>query len=246
MLNGDEGFLGLDDWGEEPLAAKGDLRVVRSSRQELTHMILTKHYAQRLPSVSHAYAIKRGVRLVGGLTIGKPASRPLCVGVAGKEFAPQVYELNRLISDGTTGRNDLSWFVGAVLRDLATEELILVSFADEGAGHNGYIYQATNWVYTGMSPGRTDKYVPGGKHPRHYTDEYPHLRKVRTAKHRYVFAPNKRVRKVFMRNLKYPVMPYPKGENSRYELGTRIIDKVLDLRTGLLHDDSPGLAGFLG
>src|SRR5699024_1560582 len=104
-------------------------------------------------------------------------------------------------------------------------------------GHHGYIYQATNWLYTGVSPGRTDKYMPGGKHPRHYTEDYAHLRKIRTEKHRYVFVPNKRFRKEIMREMNYPVKPYPKGVNNRYTLGSRIIDKVLDTRTGIIYDD---------
>ena len=223
------------------IAERGGLTVEIGTRNLLADMILTKHYAQRMPPVSYAYAMRRDGNLIGGLTIGKPASRPLCVGLAGEKYAPNVYELNRLITDGTTDKNDLSWFVGASLRDLSSERIVLVSFADAGAGHHGYIYQATNWVYTGVSPGRTDKYMPGGKHPRHYTEEYAHLRKIRTAKHRYVFVPNKRFRKEIMREMNYPVMPYPKGANDRYTLGARIIDKVLDTRTGIIYDDSPSL-----
>lgn len=44
-----------------------------------------------------------------------------------------------------------------------------------------------------------------------------------------------------MQNLRYPVLPYPKGENQRYTLGVRIVNKVLDTRTGIIHDDTPAL-----
>mgnify|MGYP006969545401 FL=1 len=27
----------------------------------------------------------------------------------------------------------------------------VVSYADDSRGHNGYIYQATNWIYTGKN-----------------------------------------------------------------------------------------------
>lgn len=145
----------LLDTSATTLSARGDLTVETATRGTLSNLILTKHYAQRMPPTSYAYALRRNGALIGGMTIGKPASRSLCVGLAGENYAPAVYELNRLITDGTTDRNDLSWFVGAALRDLSSERIALVSFADTGAGHHGYIYQATNWIYTGLSPGTT-------------------------------------------------------------------------------------------
>jgi len=214
-----------------------------ASRADVASLVLEKHYSQRMPPISRAFiATREGAdEPFMALTIGKPASRPLCVGIAGVQWAPNVFELNRLVTDGTNAPNELSWFVARSLRALADTNMVIVSFADTGAGHNGYIYQATNWDYLGESPGRTDRYMPGGKHPRHYTDEYLHLRKVRTTKHRYVHVPNRRVRRAFMRDLRYTVMSYPKGANSRYELGTRITDVVYDRNTGLYYADAPDL-----
>ena len=78
----------------------------------------------------------------------------------------------------------------------------------------------------------TDKFTPGGKHHRHSTDEHAHLRRVRTPKHRYVHVPNRRLRKRVMPDVKYPALPYPKGDNERYTLGERHRTTVLDTRTG--------------
>lgn len=214
------------------IASKDQFTVRESTRKELTSLILDKHYAGRLPSVSYAYALYHSGELVGGVTFGKPASPFLCIGIAGEQFAPYVYELNRLIADRELPKNTLSWFLGAVLKHLRSERVALVSFADDGVGHHGYIYQATNWVYTGKTKERTDKYMPGGKHARHYTEEWSHIRKVRTSKHRYVFVPNKALRREFMASLKYPTMPYPKGDNDRYTLGEKHRDTVIDTRTG--------------
>lgn len=120
------------------------------------------------------------------------------------------------------------------MRSLKQEDLVIVSFADEGAGHQGYIYQATNFIYTGKTKERTDKYMPGNKHPRHYTEEFKHLRKVRTAKHRYVyFTKSKELEK----SLKYPVLPYPKGKNKNYTLGARLKVKVLNKETGEVYEE---------
>lgn len=198
--------------------------------EETKDFILTKHYAQRMPSISFAYGLFKGTEKVGVLTIGKPASNPLCIGVCGAKHASKVYELNRLITEEDLDKNALSYFVGAVLRDLKSEKLIIVSYADTGAGHNGYIYQATNFIYTGKTKGRTDKYTPGNKHSRHYTEENAHLRKVRTPKHRYIFFTGDR--KKYLKVLNYPIMGYPKKENENYILGTRLKTKVLNKLTG--------------
>lgn len=207
-----------------------EYKVKRITYEETKDFILTKHYAQRMPSISYAYGLFKSGEKVGVLTIGKPASHSLCIGVCGKEYQSKVYELNRLITLDGLGENALSYFVGRALRDLRKEKLIVVSYADTGAGHNGYIYQATNFIYTGKTKERTDKYTPGNKHSRHYTDEYKHLRKVRTAKHRYVyFTGNK---KKYLKALNYPVMPYPKEENRNYILGERLKHTVINRDTG--------------
>ncbi len=195
------------------------------------HFLLNKHYAQRIPSISYAYGLFGSGELLGVLTIGKPASRPLCVGVCGPEYADKVFELNRLVVEDGLPRNTLSWFVSKVLKSLKHEDLVIISYADAGMKHHGYVYQATNFLYTGMSPGRTDKYMPGNKHPRHYNEEYSHLRKVRTPKHRYIYFTNKR-NKELRDALRYQVQPYPKGENGRYKLGERIKTQIIDRKTG--------------
>ena len=203
---------------------------IENNDKGLLDYLLTKHYAQRRPSISFAFALLKDSIPVGYLTIGKPASHSLCIGVCGKEFSSQVYELNRLITDDGLPPNTLSWFVSQVLRQLKNEELIIVSYADSGMNHHGYIYQATNFIYTGATKSRTDKYTPSGKHSRHYDDKYLHLRKVRTSKHRYVYFTKDKKR--YLKLLKYPALPYPKGKNQDYKLGERQKTKVINRETG--------------
>ena len=194
-------------------------------------MIMTKHYAQRLPSISWAFGLFLNHKLVGVCTFGKPASAPLCKGVCGKEYSDKVYELNRLIVICELPKNALSFFVGKCLKLLKPHDLIIVSFADDGVGHKGYIYQSTNFMYTGKSKERTDKYMPGNKHARHYTDEYSHIRKCRTSKHRYIYFTGKS-RKKYAKLLNYTIEPYPKGDNTYYTLGERIKTKCINKDTG--------------
>ena len=193
--------------------------------------ILNKHYAQRKPSISYAYGLYKDNELIGILTIGKPASNSLCEGVCGPQYKSNVYELNRLCVNDNLPKNTLSWFVSRVLKSLKNEDLIIISYADTGINHTGYIYQATNFIYTGATRERTDKYTPNGKHSRHYTDEFKHLRKFRSSKHRYIYFTSKKIKKECLPKLNYPIQEYPKTENKRYVLGERIKTKVINTIT---------------
>lgn len=207
-----------------------NIEVKKIKYEETKDFILNKHYASRMPSITFSFGLFINSKLEGVLTIGKPASNPLCIGVCGKEYSSKVYELNRLITNENLPQNTLSYFVSKCLKFLKNEDLIIVSFADTGMNHNGYIYQATNFLYTGITKERTDKYMPGNKHARHYTEDYKHLRKVRTAKHRYIYFTNKK-NKEMIRSLKYNILPYPKGINSNYVLGETIKTKILNKET---------------
>lgn len=132
-----------------------------------------------------------------------------------------MYELNRLCRVEEL-QEPLSEFVCACLRRLRAKNWIIVSFADRGMHHTGYIYQACNFYYTGCTKERTDKYVPGGKHSRHYKEELQwKYRLLRTSKHRYVYfaTHSKTLKKHWLKDLNYPILPYPKEQNQNYVLG---------------------------
>ena len=208
--------------------------VERVEYADTKDFILNKHYAQRMPSISYAFGLFIEKTLRGICTFGKPASHHLCWGICGKEHMDKVYELNRLVVDEGLPKNTLSQFVSKCLKHLKLDDLIIVSYADEGKGHHGYIYQATNWIYTGRTKRRTVKYTGKNKHSRHYDDSMNHIRKVRTAKHRYVYFTGKS-RRELLEALNYPIEKYPKGENTKYDLGTRIKDEIIDTRKGVTY-----------
>ena len=210
------------------------MRVEKIRYDDTKDFILNKHYAQRMPSISYAFGLFIDNVMRGVCTFGKPASPSLCKGICGEENKKHVYELNRLVVDDGLPKNTLSRFVSSCLRFLKKDDLIIVSFADEGKGHHGYIYQATNWIYTGKTKERTDKYSGKNKHSRHYDESMNHLRKVRTSKHRYVYFTGKS-KKLFLSDLNYPIESYPKGENSKYKLGTRLKEKIINTRDNLTY-----------
>lgn len=216
--------------GSEKIQIKlyeSEFEVCPVRHKDTKDFILNKHYAQRMPSISYAFGLFLFGKLEGICTFGKPVNNWLCRGVCGEEHSHRVFELNRLIVNEGLPKNTLSRFVSQCLKQLKKYDLIIVSYADEGKGHHGYIYQATNWIYTGKTKERTDKYIPDGKHHRHATDEYAHLRKVRTAKHRYVYFTGES-KKHFSELLKYDIHAYPKGINTNYTLGEKLKDKIIN------------------
>lgn len=189
--------------------------------------LVFKHYAKRMCSISYSFGLfdERGL-LVGVCTFGSPPSRSLCVGICGVDNAHRVNELNRLCTNEDLGKNALSYFVSQCL-GLLPSGLIIVSYADTSMGHHGYIYQATNWIYTGLSAKRTERYDPDNpnKHSKTVTESktlaYESLpSRNRPQKHRYVcFTGTKRDKRSLKGALRYSVENYPKGDNRRYDSG---------------------------
>lgn len=181
--------------------------------------ILNKHYAKRIPSISFSFGLFENGILIGVCTFGCPASRSLCVGVCGEDKASQVIELNRLCLNDHNEKNITSYFLSKSLKKLPGG-MIIVSYADTAQNHHGYIYQATNWIYTGATKERTDIGTEENKHSRHYVkgSDYSKNRKTRSSKHRYIyFTGTKKQIKKLKSKLKYKSEPYPKGQNINYD-----------------------------
>lgn len=204
---------------------------------EAVAFLLPRHYSGRKPVVSKAFGLIEDGVLQAVITYGKPASPSVCVGICGKEYSGNVYELNRMCRSDEY-RKPLSHFVSATLRMLKPLDWIVVSYSDTAMNHHGYVYQACNFLYTGTSAPHADKYVPDGSgHNRHAEsfdvrkDEFSVERSI---KHRYVYfcTKSKRLKREWMNSLRYPVLPYPKGDNSNYELGKFIGKTVVNNATG--------------
>ena len=176
--------------------------------------LLNKHYAKRMPSISYAFGLYDDDSLVGICTFGSPPSPSLCVGVCGEEHKNKVVELNRLILE-TDKPNSASFLVSQSLK-LLPKPSIVISYADTKQGHVGYIYQATNFFYTGATVERTDMGGIDGKHSRHAKD--PNIRVFRSSKHRYItFTGSRLQKKKLTKLLKYKTESYPKGKSKKYD-----------------------------
>ena len=187
--------------------------------EEVVPWILQKHYAKRLPSISYAFGLYEKNDLIGIVTYGMPASNSLCEGVCGVENKHLVIELNRLCLQ-KNNKNEASFLVSNSIK-LLPKPMVIVSYADTAQGHVGYVYQATNFIFTGTTKERTDMFAGEGKHSRHAAD--PSIRQFRSAKHRYIYIHGNKYQKKNLKNaLKYKQEPYPKGEIKRYDAGSTV------------------------
>lgn len=194
---------------------------------------LKKHYAKRLPPIEYAFGLFDNLGITQGIvTYGTPVSNTLRNLWNGTY---KLMELNRLVINEGLEKNVLSFLVSQSLKMLPNP-MVIVSYADTSKNHHGYIYQATNWIYTGLSVEFKDYYVKGMEHLHNGTimdmsrgkeNRVEWLRQKfgdnlimieRPRKHRYfTFIGNKKDCKKMKEMLPYKSQPYPKGENKRYD-----------------------------
>ncbi len=196
---------------------------VREISSKETHWwMLNIHYARRIPSITYAFGLIKDGELVGVVSYGTPASNTLCRGICGDDYEKTVVELNRLVLRDNLP-NEASRLVGKSLKMLPTP-LIVVSFADTKQDHLGIVYQATNFLYTGLSTKRNEWAVKGMEHihsrtlshgntldsiKEKYGDDFYY--RERSRKHRYIILLGNKTEKRKMRSLlRYEVQPYPK------------------------------------
>lgn len=198
--------------------------------ERITHhmameVVVANHYLHRKAPCSWAFGMfdKSNHQLVGVVVYGVSPSSTLLRGICGDDEAKNVYELTRLWIDDSVPKNGESWLIANTMAK--TDREIIVSFADSSQNHVGVVYQAANFIYTGLSSKFRDPKVRGLEHQHHATYAHGMTNKEvaekfgdrlyfvdRPRKHRYVyFATSKSRRKVLMRKLRYPVLPYPKA-----------------------------------
>jgi len=188
-------------------------------------MVVTNHYLHRKTSCSYSFGLFETDtdKLIGTIVYGIPASRQLQKGICGPDEANNVIEITRIWIEDSTPRNVESYLIGNTLKLVPKD--IVVSYAETDVGHIGYIYQATNFIYTGLSDRHVLWIIPGmaNAHSRHLFDSYGGINKAHEAlgdkmvaterprKHRYIyFNCNKTRKKELIGKLRYRIQDYPK------------------------------------
>lgn len=115
-------------------------------------LIERHHYSHRWPSSNILnYGVYHNKRLLGICTFGTGASNNLYRLVNNTERG-EYLELTRLWLHDKLPKNSESRVISICLRDITKrfpQYKWVVSYADTEQEHQGTIYQATNWIYTG-------------------------------------------------------------------------------------------------
>ena len=138
------------------------LTVRKISKSVAKDIIVKNHYSHLWTKVSYAIGLyieddshqffNSSDKLIGVACYGDPIGR-----LSGQSITPlldrtEVLELVRVFVFDDYGSNIESWFLGQTFQWLRTnvpQIKGLISYSDPKEGHNGTIYQATNWLYQG-------------------------------------------------------------------------------------------------
>lgn len=204
--------------------------VRRIKREDVRTFVYFIHYARKMPQIIYAFGLFENNNLMGICTFGYPASASLIDGMLKNGENKILLELNRLVlKPEFNGKNYGSYFVSKCLKMLPNETYV-VSYADSGWSHCGYIYQATNWMYTGKTEERFDKYC-FGRHQRHENNFDSEYKQLRSSKYRYIYiVGDKRTKKEMLKNIKFEIIKeYPKIKETKYDINNpQPVDKRLN------------------
>ena len=213
-----------------------DIYKVKPIKKQLCkEWLLKKHYLKRLTSFTYSFGLFKKGLLVGILTFGNAIPLTMKKSLFGEKYMDIVYELNRLCTNDDLDKNSNSYFISQAFK-LLPKPLIIVSYADKSFGHNGYIYQAANFMFSGESHTQLDWKLKGKEHihSRTLMDEFAFeknrveklkekygdllYRVERKPKYRYIYIiANNKNKKEIMKNKLFNIKKYPKGNNKKYD-----------------------------
>ena len=181
------------------------------------------HYSNNGGSKVWNYGLWHGVTLLGIVSYNLP-TRAVCESVFGAEHFDRVWHMGRLAVADHVPRNAESRLIGGSMQRVQREYpnvWAIVTYAASEIGHVGYVYQATNALYTGTGGDSTYFIDPDGKRRGTYLSGHVNAERAASMgwtryegapKHRYIYIlGNKRERRQRRELLRYPVLPYPKG-----------------------------------
>ena len=191
------------------------------------------HYTHTCPKCTIAYGIYYENELQCMIVYGQPSGKYLAKSIWEGGNETECLELLRLFSFDNCPKNIESWSISKSIKELRKDMpqvKVLVSYADKSAGHIGYIYQASSWLFVGTGSNECKIFIDGERqHRRTLYDKYgtssiTYLKKAlgnrlkvekeRTCKNKYIkiIKDNKNLQKL----LKCKSLQYPKGDIKYY------------------------------
>lgn len=188
------------------------------------------HYTGSADSIAWRWGLWDGPVLHGVVAYNMLTAN-VCRSVFGAEYADRVWHMSRLILSDDSPRNSESRLIGGSLRQIQRhypDVWAVLTYAAQHVNHIGYVYQATNALYTGLAAGGECVYLDanGLQRSRRGLDIAKHdgatLEERAAArgwtrvdvpkKHRYVYILGSKTQRRQRRALlRYPVLPYPKA-----------------------------------
>lgn len=155
-------------------------------------------------------------KLIGVAVFTSPSVPETVMSCFGLERNQQegIYELGRLAIDPTHYKKNMtSWFLSHSIKELrkSTRVRAILTYADSEY-HTGFIYQATNFKYYGLTAQKYDFYVknPDGTYQLQWRGKTKGVSgewRLRSRKHRYLTIYDKELKCLWQEQ------PYPKVDN---------------------------------
>jgi len=228
-----------------------ELEIKELTVKEVRGFISLFHYSKLMPdSTKYVYgAIYKG-QIVGVVCFGMGTTKSQYTSVIPNIKQGEYLELTRLWCLHTAPHNMESYLISRSLKLLPKNVRLVLSYADEGKGHYGTIYQATNWLYIGATKGARRLVDEFGQELNTRTlsiyrqrrpeladkssseiVEYLNCRYIEgTTKHKYIYLRgNKREVKEMLKIVSPLIQDYPKGDKLDYKTD---IDIYLEYKAG--------------
>lgn len=220
--------------------------------KEIARQFITRyHYSHLCPVVILAVGEYYKDELIHCIVFNYPVGRNMSSEIWNEGNNTNTIELTRMVTNKPIKNLETFSISRAlkVLHEVMPNIKIVISYADDEMGHHGYSYQASNFTYYGTSNPHNKWYIDGIRihektiFNRYGTNSVDKLQEILgtnkdgvnrlqivrgTCKHRYyiLLPKDKREKKELLKKIKVKSLPYPKGDNSNYD-----INKMSDYRT---------------
>lgn len=141
------------------------IRLTKGTYRAARYACMNFHYARAVPAIQYIYNVWNDDVWCGCIIYSSGANPQIAMPY--DKWQGQVLELVRVALNGKQGHGNTSQALSLSLKALHKEAPwidLVVSYADLDQGHMGILYQATNWVYTGIkNQNKLDKFIVFGK-----------------------------------------------------------------------------------
>ncbi len=216
-----------------------DLKMEIIDNKLAQNIIKKYHYSNSCGNLKFAFAFKYEHDIKNVIAYTSPIGRLVCQEIIENGSNDNILELVRMVSIEPKPKNMESYCIHKTfeyIKKYLPKYKIVVSFADNSVGHHGYCYQASGFIYYGQSSAHDEWFLDGKRiHEKSLFNKfgtvcYQDLKKIlgnriikkkqkeTKSKYYYIIAQNKKEKKEIQNKIKVKSLPFPKGNNKRYNV----------------------------